>query len=187
MSAQSTPDRLSKLERQLLWQRRLLAASVLLAGAVGFRRQPPTLDEVRTRRLVVVDDAGRARVVIDQDPATTDRRSRSAGVTIYDITGAERGGMGTMDDGSVVLALDAPVGVGSPMRDRVGLVVNPDGSSHVMLLDNSTRAVAKLQSDGNGGGGVQVFKWEESPRVVRTRTLTYDGERRDSAARSAKR
>lgn len=58
-----------------------------------------------------------------------------------------------MDDGGVVLALDAPIGVGSPMRDRLGLMVNPDGASHVMLLDNSTRAVAKLQSDGRGGVG----------------------------------
>jgi hypothetical protein len=85
------------------------------------------------------------------------------------------------------MALDAPMGVGSPMRDRIGLVVNPDGSSHVMLIDNETRAVAKLHSDGKGGGGVQVFKWEESPSVVRIRTLTYDGERRDSVARGPKR
>ncbi len=187
MNEQTGTDRISSLERQVQWQRRMLVAGVLLVGIVGFRRQPTTIDEVRTKRLVVVDDSGRARVVIDQDPATTDRRSRSAGVTLFDSTGAERGGMSTMDDGGVVMALDAPMGVGSPMRDRIGLVVNPDGSSHVMLLDNETRAVAKLQSDGKGGGGVQVFKWEESPRVVRIRTLTYDGERRDSVARSPQR
>jgi hypothetical protein len=187
MSNQTGTDRLSTLERQVRWQRRMLVAGILVVGVMGFRRQPTTSDEVRTRRLVVVDDSGRARVVIDQDPATTDRRSRSAGVTLYDSTGAERGGMSTMDDGGVVMALDAPMGVGSPMRDRIGLVVNPDGSSYVMLIDNETRAVAKLQSDGKGGGGVQVFKWEESPSVVRIRTLTYDGERRDSAGFSPQR
>jgi hypothetical protein len=185
--APSTDERIFNLERQLQWQRRALIGSLGLVAVLGFRRQPTTVDELRTRRLVVVDDSGRARVVIDQDPATTDRRSRSAGVTLYDSTGAERGGMSTMDDGGVVMALDAPMGVGSPMRDRIGLVVNPDGSSHVMLIDNETRAVAKLHSDGKGGGGVQVFKWEESPSVVRIRTLTYDGERRDSVARGPKR
>ncbi len=187
MRAPSTDERIFNLERQLQWQRRALIGSLGLVAVLGFRRQPTTVDELRTRRLVVVDDSGRARVVIDQDPATTDRRSRSAGVTLYDSTGAERGGMSTMDDGGVVMALDAPMGVGSPMRDRIGLVVNPDGSSHVMLIDNETRAVAKLHSDGKGGGGVQVFKWEESPSVVRIRTLTYDGERRDSVARGPKR
>ncbi len=187
MSEQTGIDRICTLERQVQWQRQMFVAGLLVIGVMGFRRQPTTSDEVRTKRLVVVDDSGRARVVIDQDPATTDRRSRSSGVTLYDSTGAERGGMSTMDDGGVVIALDAPMGVGSPMRDRIGLVVNPDGSSHVMLIDNKTRAVAKLQSDGNGGGGVQVFQWEESPSVVRIRTLTYDGERRDSVVRSPRR
>jgi hypothetical protein len=55
-------------------------------------------------------------------------------------------------------------------------MVYPDGSSHVMLLDNSTRAVAKLQSDGDGGGGVQVFKWDMPNKKVHTKTFTFDGE-----------
>jgi hypothetical protein len=81
-----------------------------------------------------------------------------------------------------VLGIDAPVGVGSPMRDRIGLVVGADGAAHVMLLDNTTRAVAKLQSDGQGGGGVQVFSWDMPRRIVRIRTVTYDGDIRDSVS-----
>ena len=86
--------------------------------------------------------------------------------------------MSTFDDLSVVMALDAPRGVGHPMPDRLGLRVDPNGAAHVMLLDNQTRAVAKLQSDGNGGGGVQVFKWDMAARQVHVKTFTYDGERR---------
>ena len=86
----------------------------------------------------------------------------------------ERGGMSTMDDGSVVLALDAPRGVGSPMRDRIGMMVQPDGASSLLLIDNQTRGVVKLQSDGKGGGGPQVFKWDVPAKKVHIKTLTFD-------------
>ncbi|MFG0284304.1 MAG: hypothetical protein ACF8R7_07765 [Phycisphaerales bacterium JB039] len=177
--------RLAELERRLgrtraaLGTLLLLGAGGLLAAlAVPAEPQPEIAGEFRARRIVVVDEAGTPRIVLGQDPADTQRRSRAAGITIHDRHGHERGGMGTMDDGSVVLALDAPVGVGSPMRDRIGLVVWPDGSAYVMLLDNQTRAVAKLHSDGDGGG-VQVFQWDHDAGGVRPKTLTYEGERLD--------
>jgi hypothetical protein len=177
-------QRITRLERSL--RRARLAASAAGLGlavlvVAGFARNlaNPT-DEVRTKRLLVVDDEGRVRVAIGQDPKDTQRRSRAAGLTIFDNTGSERGGFSTMDDGSIVFAMDAPVGVGAPMRDRIGLVVAPDGSSYVMLIDNLTRAVAKLHSDGKGGGGVQVFKWDMNAKQVHIKTLTYDGEQRDT-------
>lgn len=71
--------------------------------------------------------------------------------------------------------MDAPAGVGAAMCDRLRLVVYANGSSHVMLLDNKTRAVAKLHSDGEGGGGVQLFKWDMESKKVHIKTLTYDG------------
>ncbi len=138
-------------------------------------------DEVRAHRLVLVDDRGVERIVLGQDPGDTQRRSRAAGLTVHDSTGAERGGFSTMDDGSVVLALDAPVGVGSPMRDRLGMAVWSDGSSYLMLLDNETRAVAKLIADASSGtGGVQVFQWNDSTHKVNIKTLSYEGEKVNS-------
>jgi len=160
----------------------VLAFALGVIAATGFANRGQPSDELRTRRLVVVDDSGRVRAAIGQDPATAQRRSRSAGLLVFDRTGAERGGFGTMDDGGVVFAMDAPVGVGAPMRDRIGLLVGPDGSSYVMLIDNSTRAVAKLQSDGSGGGGVQVFSWDMPRKRVHIRTVTYEGDIRDSVA-----
>lgn len=175
--------RIAGLERSLRRTRvtlGALAGGLLLSGAVGFTHAGrKTSDEVRTRRLVVVDDSGQARIVLAQDPPTTQRMSRAAGLTLLDQEGSERGGFSTMEDGSVVLAMDAPVGVGAPMRDRIGLKVYPDGSADVMLIDNETRAVAKLQSDG-AGGGVQVFKWDMNAKQVHIRTLTFDGDVRDS-------
>jgi len=179
----SVEDRIASLERSLRRTRftlRALAVGVLLAVAVGFARAGThTTDEVRTQRLVIVDDNGQARIVLAQDPATTERTSRATGLTLFDDKGSERGGFSTMEDGSVVLAMDAPLGVGAPMRDRIGLKVHPDGSAYVMLIDNQTRAVAKLQSDG-AEGGVQVFKWDMDAKQIHIRTLTFDGDVRDS-------
>jgi hypothetical protein len=174
--------RVATLEHRLARTRRFAGlATLVIAGAVasGFVRPVPVSDEVRTRRVVVVDAAGRPRIELGEDRSDF-RVSRSAGLRLYDTVGAERGGFSTTANGRVTLGLDAPMGVGSPMRDRIGLVVERDGSSYVMLIDNETRAVAKLHSDGKGGGGVQTFKWERADRLVRIRTTTYDGERRDS-------
>jgi hypothetical protein len=183
-SVRTAEDRIDRLERALRRTRLAAgAAGVGLAALMGIviARQPAGIpDEVRTRRLVVVDDAGRPRVEISQDPKTTQRRSRSAGLRVLDSTGKERGGFGTFDDQSVVLAMDAPRGVGNPMPDRIGLRVDADGSSHVMLLDNQTRAVAMLVSDGKGGGGVQVYKWDMDAKQIHIRTVTYDGDQRET-------
>ncbi len=174
------PEDYDRLERRLRRTQYLLTLLVVVSGAMILigtgSSQPEVSDVVRTNRLVVVDDKGVARVVIGQDAPDAGRRSRAAGITIYDALGHERGGFSTMDDGSVVLALDAPVGVGSAMRDRIGIVVWPNGASYVMLLDNQSRAVAKLHSNGEGGGGVQVFDWDMDQKIVRTKTIRFDDE-----------
>ena len=176
-------DRLRLLEERLHRTQWMLTA-VIVAGLtgmlVGFAKPPAgaaeVSDEIRTRKLVVVDHKGVPRIVLSEDPANTQRRARSAGVTIFDDKGHERGGMATFTDGSVVFALDAPRGVGAPMPDRVGITVKPDGSAHIMLLDNETRAVVKLYSDGKGGGGPQLFKWDMDKKKVHIKTILYDGE-----------
>jgi hypothetical protein len=114
-----------------------------------------------------------------QGPKESQRRSRSAGLWVFDSTGTERGGLSTLDDGSVIFGMDAPRGVGNRMSERLSLSVGPDGSSDVMLLDNLTRAVAKLQSDGNGGG-VQVFKWDLAGKKIYVRTFLYEGDRHET-------
>lgn len=179
----SVEDRIAGLERSLRrthFTLRAAAVGLVVTAAVGFTHgATQTSDEVRTRRLVIVDDSGHVRIVLAQDPPTTQRTARGTGVTLFDDKGHERGGFSTMEDGSVVLGMDAPLGVGAPMRDRIGLKVDPDGSAYVMLIDNQTRAVAKLESDGTSGG-VQVFKWDMAAKRVHIRTLTFDGDVRDS-------
>lgn len=178
-------DRIAALERRLRrTQGALVALTLAAAGAIMAAQAdkpaatPPAdvVDEVRTRKLVVVDDAGVARITIGQDAPGTQRRSRAAGITIRDQHGHERGGMGTMDDGSAVLALDAPAGVGSEMPDRAGIAVWPDGSAGIILIGNTGRTVAQLHADAQGAGGLQLLQWDSEAGKVRTKTLGFDGE-----------
>ena len=110
------------------WARSLLTLSMgwWLCTAYGTLQGSATQEELVVKRLVVVDDEDRARIVIGQDPEGTQRRSRHVGITLHDPDGAERMGLGLMDDGSVGIGLDAPSGVGAPMRDRLGLRVSAE-------------------------------------------------------------
>jgi len=159
----------------------LVAVAAIVGLAAGFTNPGVQVaDEVRTRRLVVLDDSGRTRATIGQDAANVQRIARAAGLLLYDDKGNERGGFSTLGDGSVVIGLDAPVGVGAAMRDRIGIKVFSNGAAYVMLIDNQTGAVARLISEvgPDGARGVQVFKWVGSRPYVRT--ISYDGDMRDS-------
>ena len=186
-SSSSLEQRVAYLEIALR-RARIMVSLLVLVGlvvlAAGFgSREGQVADEVRTHRLVVLDDSGHTRAVIGQDPAHVQRTARAAGLLLYDDKGTERGGFSTLGDGSVVIGLDAPVGVGAAMRDRIGLKVFPNGAAYVMLIDNQTGAVARLISEvgPDGARGVQVFKWIGSRPYLRT--LSYDGDVRDSTGR----
>lgn len=188
MDALNVEQRLAALERSVRRTRLVaggLAFTLVVLAMVAFRQPGKVSAEVRTRRLVVIDDSGRARVIIGQDPITTQRQSRSVALLLFDRAGAERGGFGVTDEGAVGIGLDAPVGVGSsPTRDRVGLLVGPDGTAQLTIHDNNAHAVAGLQANSPSGSGVQVFKWDTSRKRLFTRTLTYDGDVRDSTPMS---
>ena len=114
--------------------------------------------------------------MLAQDAKDGQRRSRACGITIHDRTGAERGGMNTFDDLSAVIALDAPVGVGAPMRDRAGIMVDPDGSASVMLIDNQTKVPVRLQTDAAGGGGLEFIGYDAEKKLARIKRLSMAGE-----------
>ena len=133
------------------------------------------VDEIRTRKLVVVDDQDRIRVTIDQDSPEIDRYERSAGLTIFDDQGRERGGIATIDDGSAVIALDSPWGVGSPMRDRAGAKVFADGSAAMGVISNRGAFAAVLRSDGDSGY-LDLIQPDDGKGIFEKLTLAVDGE-----------
>src|SRR5262245_28898786 len=89
-------DRLRSLEARLrrtqfaLGSVVLLGLTAALGGLMAQDAAPKTEKEIRTERLVVVDDTGAPRVVIGQDRKDTQRKSRAAGITIIDTKGAEQ-------------------------------------------------------------------------------------------------
>lgn len=175
-------ERLTRVEKSLRATRLVLIAVIACAAiaiVAAFDDPPATteiVDEVRTRRLVVVDDEGVQRIMIGQDAPDTQRRSRSAAIWVYDKHGNERGGWGTFEDDSVVLALDAPAGVGSPMRDRLGLAVFPNGAAAVSLINNTTGVPVRLISEADGTGGVDFYTYDLENRKGFRKRLSFDGE-----------
>ena len=137
--------------------------------------EEPWLEELRTRRLVVVDAAGTERVVIQEEPVGADRRAQPAGILLFDQHGNERGGMVTFDDDSAIIALDAPAGVGAPMPDRVAMSVYPDGSASVRLIDNGTGVPVRLVTDAEGGGGLEMLTYDLENRKALVTRLTSEG------------
>ena len=163
---------IASLQRSLR-QTQLAHAVTMLAllGSLAWQafRHPAVFDEVRTHRLVMLDEHGVKRVEIGQD-TTPWRRSRSAGVWIIDDSGHERGGMSTFDD------------VGAKPRDRIGMSVDADGSATLLLTGNDTGGVVRLVSDGRGGGGVQLIQGDAKNRQIHLRTLDFDGEQRETVS-----
>lgn len=180
-------DRLDLLERRLrrrnLWALAALATAASIVATTSYATSERNAsaveitDEVRTRKLVVVDDQDRARVTIDQDSPEIDRESRSAGLTIFDDQGRERGGIATTDDGSAVMALDSPWGVGSPMRDRAGMKVNADGSAMMGLISNHGQFAAVLNSDGDSGR-LELYRPNEDGTAFEVRTISVSDDSR---------
>lgn len=157
----------------------IAALVIALARAESGRESEATMDLVRTRRLELVDDANVVRAVLAQDGDEEDeRRSRASGLILFDGDGAERGGFVTLNSGEVVLGMDAPHGVGAPMRDRIGLIVGTDGGAEVRLIDNRTAIPVRLVSRPGGESGIEFLDADLEERVIRTRRLGFDGESR---------
>jgi hypothetical protein len=82
--------RLSRLEREVTWWRRLGIAALAGAGLLGAVAATVTTnpDEVRTRRLVITDGDGRGRAVftVDENDRTRLSLADRAGTTTADLT-----------------------------------------------------------------------------------------------------
>jgi hypothetical protein len=177
--ASALETRVARLERARRRERLLLigALVVLLGGAAApSRLKDTTVGTLTARRIVLLDHQGRTRVVIGEDPAESQRRSRSCGMTLFDVKGAERFGVGTFEDLTVVLGLDAPAGVGAPMPDRIGLTVGSDGGATVDLINNQTMLPVRLISDPDGSGGIEFLDYDLPKKQVTVTRLNHKGE-----------
>ena len=177
-SPEDIEARLVRLERSLrrtrwgLFGLLLLVVAFFLAwyGVGGIVQH-----EVRAHRIVAVDDAGAVRVHLGQDARNTGRSSLAAGVILYDSTGHERGGMGTMANGRVAFGLDAPYVAAGQVSDRVGMMVDEKGHSMFMFMDGQGATVVQIKS-GDKGGALQVSEVAPDGKHLQVRTLGVNGD-----------
>ena len=170
---ESTNERIRELEQRLAANEHRLRGTrrwLGVAGAVlglgltlGMARtsQDEVSEVVRTRNLAIEDENGVLRVLVGD--LGERMHGNSAGIAIFDETGAERFGVGTFPDGRINMGFDAPTGVGHAMRDRLGLGVGADGGAYLMMIDNGTRVPVRIvtEPDGVGVGWLEFLDWEE--------------------------
>jgi hypothetical protein len=181
MNIETIEARITTLERKIGRANAFAAVTFVLGAGIGVigtslaKVEPPVIPEIRTHKLAVLDSQGRVRVEIGEDQSDTQRISRAAALTVFDTEGHERGGIGTLADGSAVMALDAPHGVGNAMRDRAGMKVYPDGTAFIATISNGGTFAAGLFTDGEAGR-LELSGRGESDGTIATRTITRDAD-----------
>lgn len=175
-------DRIIRLERSLRrtqWCVVALLVVVVLLGMTWYGIGGIVQRQVMAKRIVAVDNSGAMRVRVGQDPDDTGRQSPGAGITLYDRTGKERGGMMTMDNGAVGLGLDAANIPPGQVSDRLGMMVDAKGNAMFMLADPSGGPAIMLRG-GNAGGSMQIMQMSPDQKQTQVRTLDVKGDTKSS-------
>lgn len=178
---QDRDDELRTLQMEVRKARRTAFGAVGLAVllmVLGFTTQNPEepKEVLRLRRLIIVDEAGRDRIVLGSpvpDPMEGRRASASTGMVIHDADGSERFGLGVKGDGSVSMGFDAPASVGDPRnRERLNMWVSPKGHATIRLLDNQTRAKIFIYVDAEERAWLDFPEWSDQ-RVVSHKRIGF--------------
>jgi len=164
---ESLGDQLNRLERQLRVIK--IAAVVLAVLAIAFALAPrPSAQQpesMRVRQLIVEDAERRSRVVIGPLDSGINRR---VGLRINDPNGVERFGVAFMDDGNMVLGLDAPPGTGNDAnRERITLVADPKGGAYIRFLDRRTNVVSRMYLDDRNRAWLSFLDFSQTPALIR--------------------
>jgi hypothetical protein len=149
MSADELSARLTGLERQVHRLRLAVGASLLVVlglATTAFVVRPAAPDLIRTRQLIIEDDAGRDRIILGAPMRDNFRRvSPATGMAIRDTLGQERFGLSLDARGNMGLGLDAPRCTSDPCnRERINLVADAAGGSQLRFLDRQTGVAARL-------------------------------------------
>ena len=147
MTSQLSPEaviaRLEARNRTLVVGLLALGATGLM-GAVSATTTPAIAERIVAREIVIVDEAGRERVVMGAplpEPRLVSARSKRgdpvSGILLFDSEGNERGGYVTGDgpSGSASLTLDE---IG---RASVSLTANARGTSGLMLSNHNQNSM----------------------------------------------
>jgi hypothetical protein len=164
---ESLRDQMDRLEHQLRWFK--IAAVVLAILAIAFALAPRSSaqqpEAMRVRQLIVEDAEGRARVVLG---ALDSGKSRRIGMRINDTSGVERFGVAFMDDGNMVVGLDAPPGTGDDRnRERINLVADEKGGAYIRFLDRRTSVASRMYLDEQNRAWLSFSDFTQKPAHIR--------------------
>jgi hypothetical protein len=162
---QSLEIRMKRAEHRLKVVLCLLSLSLCLSASLLIRPKsihaasPETL---RVRELIVVDDAGKERIVIGApipDPMVDGKAVKrrvvvGAGIQFKDPDGTERGGIASEDDGSFMFGIDDASG-----HERAHLYYIPSRGSGVFLQSKSgSNSLSLLNpSDSNKSPKIEIL------------------------------
>ena len=174
--------RIARLEGQL---RAAYAASLLFALLVLLAVTSPTpapqqttAPVVRARGLIIVDEAGRERIMLGApvpDPKEGRRRSPSVGLVINDPAGYERFGLGLTDEGRIGMGFDAPPGTGDDRnRERINIVADATGGAYIRFVNRKTFVPGRLVLDDKDEFYLEFLDFPEGKTV--SRRISFKGD-----------
>jgi hypothetical protein len=161
--------RVERLERELRFLKGTVVAVMGLAVAAALAPRPQAqqaAETTRVRQLVVEDADGRARLVLG--PLDAAGNTRRFGMRINDANGGERFGVAMMNDGRMVLGLDAPPGTGNDAnRERITLAADEKGGAAIRFLDRRTNVVSRMYLDEQDRVWMSFSDFTQTPAVIR--------------------
>ena len=160
--------RMNRLERQLRVLKSAAVVLAVLAIAMALAPKPAAqqpAESMRVKQLIVEDESGRSRLVLGPLDAGNNRRM---GIRINDTNGVERFGVAFMNDGNMVLGLDAPPGTGNDAnRERITLVADQKGGAYIRFLDRRTNVVSRMYLDDQNRAWMSFSDFTQTPALIR--------------------
>ena len=139
MTIEQRMDLLERTNRR--WRRLACTMAVLIVAGVGIGAAQMNEDELTLRKLVIQDEEGRKRIVLDTN-------ERGASIVHYDANGQGRIRSGTYPSGNASMThYDAK----EKMRIDSGAFANGDASTTYSDMNGKTRISSGTFTDGLAG------------------------------------
>ena len=173
-------DRLARIEQKhrVLTAMTTVVFLVLCSGLlVAWSQATPVDEPLRVRSLIIEDANGQPRILIGSPaPERNAGGNPRTGIIINDATGAERFGLGLLERSDrVVMGFDAPRGKGDDRnRERITIVADENGGSHIRFMDRTTSIPARLYLDDQNRVWMEFVSVQEK-EIVRKR-IGFSGE-----------
>lgn len=139
-----------------------------------------TLQVIKARGLVIVDEQGRERIVIGSPiPDTKDgkRISPAHGMAILDPNGYERFGVGLMDNGQMGMGFDAPRGTGDDRNtERLHFVADAKGGAMIRFLNRKTSVPGWIRLGDDDNLYLEFIDVQKDKNKVIKRRIGMNGE-----------